>query len=214
MEKNYNVYIHIFPNGKIYVGITKQKPKYRWRNKNFHYNDNMKKEIEKYGWENVKHEILFENLTKEEAEQKEIELIKKYKSNNEKYGYNLDSGGLRGFKRNKKTLEKLSQSLKGRKPSCGFLGKHHSIETKNKMSQDRKGRIVNPETIKKRVEKTSIKVNQYDTDMNFIKTWKSITEASRVLHIKDSDISRVCKGYRKTCGGYIWKYCKEESDLK
>ena len=29
---NYTVYKHISPSGKIYVGITKQKPEYRWNN--------------------------------------------------------------------------------------------------------------------------------------------------------------------------------------
>ena len=31
-EKNYVVYCHIFPNKKRYVGITSQKPEYRWNN--------------------------------------------------------------------------------------------------------------------------------------------------------------------------------------
>ena len=29
---NYKVYIHIFPNNKVYIGITSQKPKRRWNN--------------------------------------------------------------------------------------------------------------------------------------------------------------------------------------
>ena len=36
---NYKVYIHIFPNDKIYIGVTKQKPEYRWRN-GTKYSDN------------------------------------------------------------------------------------------------------------------------------------------------------------------------------
>lgn len=27
---NYKVYIHKFPNGKAYIGITRQEPKLRW----------------------------------------------------------------------------------------------------------------------------------------------------------------------------------------
>lgn len=86
--------MHIFPNNKVYIGVTKQKPEYRWRN-GTKYSDNqyMKNAIKKYGWKNIKHIILFENLTKEEAEQKEIELIKKYKANIREYGYNILAGG-------------------------------------------------------------------------------------------------------------------------
>ena len=51
------------------------------------------KQYKKYGWKNIKHEILFKNLNKEEAEQKEIELIAKYKSNQIEFGYNIANGG-------------------------------------------------------------------------------------------------------------------------
>ena len=34
MNNTYSVYLHIFPNGKVYVGITKFKPEYRWNNGN------------------------------------------------------------------------------------------------------------------------------------------------------------------------------------
>ena len=72
-EKNYTVYMHIFPNSKKYIGITKVKPQYRWgSNGRYHHNVYMMNAIKKYKWENVKHIILYTNLTKEEAEQKEM----------------------------------------------------------------------------------------------------------------------------------------------
>nr|DAE59942.1 MAG TPA: intron associated endonuclease [Caudoviricetes sp.] len=53
--------------------------------------------ILKYGWENIEHNILFENLTQEEAQEKEKELIAQYKTNIRRYGddfgYNLTDGG-------------------------------------------------------------------------------------------------------------------------
>lgn len=36
--------------------------------------------------------------------------------------------------------------------------------------------------------------------------WPSVTKAANSLKIKISDVSRVCKGIGKTCGGYKWKY--------
>lgn len=49
-------------------------------------------------------------------------------------------------------------------------------------------------------------INQYDLKMNFIKKWRSISEAKRILKISDSDIIKVCNNERQTAGGYIWRY--------
>ena len=63
------VYQHIFPNNKSYIGITSQKPEYRWGAKGENYNSQplMASAIKKYGWDNIKHLILFTDLTAEEA---------------------------------------------------------------------------------------------------------------------------------------------------
>ena len=84
VKKEYIVYMHKNKiNNKIYIGITKQKPKNRWNYGNGYLNSgHFIKAIRKYGWNNFEHIILYEKLTLFEAEQKEIELIAKYKSNN------------------------------------------------------------------------------------------------------------------------------------
>jgi len=51
--------------------------------------------IVKYGWDNHIKEILFISLTREEAEEKEIELIKFYKEN--KKSLNLTDGGFNAY---------------------------------------------------------------------------------------------------------------------
>lgn len=99
-ERKYCVYIHTFPNGKKYVGLTGRKPHLRWR-KGKGYEEGrhpaMYNAIQKYGWENVTSEIVRDKLTKEEACNLEIELITKFKTNIKEYGkgfgYNMDSGG-------------------------------------------------------------------------------------------------------------------------
>lgn len=99
MEGSYCVYMHESPNCKKYIGITRQKPERRWQN-GFGYVNNkyFYRAIEKYGWENFKHIIIKDNLSKENAEKLEIELIKKYESNNPNNGYNiLDGGKCSGF---------------------------------------------------------------------------------------------------------------------
>ena len=63
------------------------------------------------------------------------------------------------------------------------------------------------ETVKSGLHHTQQKaVKQYDRDLNFIAEYVSIREASRQTSINDYTIVLVCKGKRKTAGGYIWKY--------
>ena len=136
--------MHIFPNNKKYIGITSLKPKYRWSDgKGYKKQKLMYRAILKYGWENIKHEILYTNLSETEAKKKEIELIEKYKSNDENYGYNqtLGGDGTLGFKLSQEIKEKLSKL---------HLGIPRSQETKRKISESEKGKIITKEQIEKR----------------------------------------------------------------
>lgn len=113
----YSIYIHIVPNGKVYIGCTSQEPKKRWNNGN-HYKENFcfNSDIKKYGWGNIEHKILYKTESKTEAENIEKELILKYKSNNSNYGYNIQSGGYSGFTYNSNTKENRSLSHKNQIP--------------------------------------------------------------------------------------------------
>ena len=93
IDKPYVVYRHIFPNGKCYIGITCAKPYHRrWRGGTGYYaQPKIYKAILKYGWENIRHELLYENLTVDEANQLEQELIAKF--NSIENGYNISTGG-------------------------------------------------------------------------------------------------------------------------
>ena len=90
---NYIVYKHTSPSGKFYIGITGQDTERRWRRGGSGYKPRKDyscrfyNAILKYGWDNFKHEILYDNLTKEEAEKIERELIDKYDLTNPEYGY-------------------------------------------------------------------------------------------------------------------------------
>ena len=110
----YFVYKHTFPNGKIYIGITDQKPERRWRNGiGYRRQPYVYNAIKKYKWVNVKHEILFSGLSQEEAKKKEKELIAKYKSNQKAFGYNIANGGNSIGTVSEETKKKISNSLKG-----------------------------------------------------------------------------------------------------
>lgn len=113
MIENYTVYMHRFPNGKVYIGITCRKPEYRWNNgKNYRGQPYIFKAIQKYGWENIEHIILFEGLSKEEAEQKEIDLIALYDSTNREKGYNIENGGNSTGKHSEETIKRMSTGIK------------------------------------------------------------------------------------------------------
>lgn len=136
-ERNYCVYMHTSPSGKRYIGITCQQVKKRWSNGKGYRKQVFYNAIKKYGWDNFKHEILFEKLTKNEAEEKERELISYYKSNQRDNGYNIDFGGTSIGRFSDSTKKKLSDLMIGE--NNHFYGKHHSDETKKRLSESHKG---------------------------------------------------------------------------
>lgn len=171
MDKKYFVYMHISPNGKRYIGITQNCLK-RWRNGlGYWRNKYFYNAIQKYGWNNFEHIVVAENLTLDEAEEIEIELIAKYKTNEKEFGYNHAEGGKinHGYKLSDETRKKLSEShigipnankgksiseehknkisksLKNKRigENHHFYGKHHSEETKEKISESNKGKSRN-----------------------------------------------------------------------
>lgn len=53
---------------------------------------------------------------------------------------------------------------------------------------------------------SAILISQYDLDGNFIRNYKGVCTASRILNINASGITSCLKGRNKTSGGFIWKY--------
>ena len=224
-KKRYCVYMHIFPNNKKYIGITCQKLEYRWGKNGAGYKPRNTRSskiwnaIQKYGWNNVRHEILYENLSKEDACVKERELIAYYQTRNDEYGYNIMFGGdIQAIPDEVK--QKISQSRKGKNygyigENAPMYGKHHSDETKEKIKQAMSGEN-NPfygkkhsdDMKKKEVVKhlhESKPVDQYDKNGDLINSYVSIHDASRKTGIRRCCIVDALKGVQQTAGGYIWK---------
>ena len=59
---------------------------------------------------------------------------------------------------------------------------------------------------KKGAIKQSIPILQFTKDGKLIKEWPSLVEAQRQLGITHSNICSCCKGYRKSAGGFVWRY--------
>ena len=153
IEKVYCVYKHTSPSNKVYIGITSKEPNDRWRDgKGYKNNQYFWRAIQKYGWDNFKHEILFENLSKDDACQKEIELIAFYDSTNPQRGYNLSLGGegSAGASRSEETRKKISESKMGE--NNPNYGKHFSESTRQKLSNARMKQNLSIETLQKMSE--------------------------------------------------------------
>lgn len=73
MDKEYCIYCHTNKiNGKKYIGQTRQELNRRFRDgEGYKECPKFYNAIKKYGWDNFEHEVLFEHLTLEEANQKE-----------------------------------------------------------------------------------------------------------------------------------------------
>ena len=216
----YTVYQHKNKiNGKVYIGITSQKPEQRWRNgEGYKSSPHFYSAIQKYGWDNFEHNILFIELTKEQACLKEQELIKEFNSMNREYGYNSTSGG-DIFVMNEETKQKISQALMGNQNNLGHScseekkkkiseaqkGREFTEEHKQKLSEAAKNRHVPcSEEKKQTLKEKSHKKPVYCEELN--KVFESVQECGRQLGIPATNITKLCNGRGKTLKGYHLRY--------
>ena len=230
--------MHKCPNGKVYIGITSRRPKARWVCGNGYIkNEHFYRAIQKYGWENIEHIIVEQNLSKKDAAELEIKLIKEYKSNDYKFGYNMSSGGEFGGSGvivSQETRAKLSQKRKGRKMpeyvknkiSESLKGHYISEETKKKISQSLKAKnmkgnvsVEEPKNILRKkcsgwhhTEEAKRKIREKNEKPVYCfetdKTYRSLSDAGKELNIKPCYISSVCKGKNKTVKGLHFKFAE------
>ena len=238
MKKEYCVYKHTTPNGKIYIGQTCREPNIRWSNGNGYRHQVFFNAIQKYGWDNIKHEIVASGLSKEEANQKEIELISYYDSTNPEKGYNIALGGTStlGVKCSEETKQKISKARKGQKHSKEIIqkiiesrkGYSHSKETREKIGEANRKRIWSDES-KEKLKRANIgkklseehkqKIGDYfrlyspnKKPVVCVETnvvYESLNDAERKTGILRRGIGMVCSGDRPTAGGYHWCFLDE-----
>lgn len=195
----WKVYVHTNKtNGKRYVGITSQKPEYRWNYGNaYQSNPYFTSAIQKYGWDGFEHEVLYDFLTEDKAKQKERELITLWNTQDREYGYNITAGGesTSGLVLSPEHIEKLRQYHTGRK---------RSEDTKRKLADAGKRHYAERRQIL--IEARNRPVNMYDLDGSFIRRFDSMCAAMAELGITSNHITDVCNGRRKSCAGYSWQY--------
>lgn len=228
MEDNkFTLYRHISPSGKVYIGITSQPVEHRW-NHGKGYTNNSKKTlfkstIEKYGWDNIKHEVLFTHLSKEKAKSLEIELIRHYKGLGISLNCTNGGDGTWGtipWNKNKKVPYEQSNKLKGtrlseehkKKLSMSHIGKkikgHKWTEQQRlKLLACMTGRHHSDDAKRKIKENSAFskEVVEFDFWGNQIKTFKSASDASKFYGIDRSSVAKACRK-KIYCCGHIFLY--------
>lgn len=227
-KTNWCVYMHENRvNGKKYIGITSQKPTRRWQNGR-HYEECTAffRAIKKYGWDGFRHEILFTELTQENAERLEVEMIAKYQTTDPEHGYNISPGGAAGagWRLSPETKARLSAARRGvplseehkkrigdaqRGPKNHMYGKHLTAEHKTKMSQALTGRTVSPETCSKISEVKRTNSGRAVRCKETGEIYSSLSGASEKTGVRRGNINMCCLGKRQTAGGYHWEYADE-----
>ena len=215
-NKIWKVYAHIVPkeiskyeHDKYYIGITSQPLLKRWKCDGSGYKRQQVfwNAIQKYGWDNMEHILISDNLTHSEACEAEIKLIQEYNSTNRKFGYNLTGGGegSLGYTHSEEVLIKM----RGR-PSWN-KGKKLSLETCKKISEnhwDSSG--LNSPSRKSVICLNNLKVFDLIVDATlyagFKKYDKSVSQACRKEY--------VTAGFREDVGGRLyWMYYDEYANF-
>jgi predicted GIY-YIG superfamily endonuclease len=219
-KKNWCLYKHTCPNGKIYIGITNNL-KRRWKamGEEYHSCKKFYYAIRKYGWTNIAHEVLVDNLTKEEAGNLEKEYIANHHSTNPKYGYNMTTGGF-GCTSISSFTAVDQYDLEGNfictYPSCREAARALGLKSSSQISHACSnvsghktvrgyifryhGEPLDITILDKSNWKTIYQINEL---YEIIKEYKSITHASLENNVSHSSISKACKtGFR--IGGFYW----------
>lgn len=188
MNKKWTVYRLVFPNNKSYIGITCKNPKDRWKNGEGYKGQKVYRAIKKYGWDNLKHEILEKNLTIEEANAKEKYYIQKFNTfiySKNSLGYNCTLGG------------------------DGTCGTPLSDEQKELLAKIRNSPEFK-EMLCKRNKEMAKKIFQYSSNGEFLREFDSITEASHEYEVSTSSLSWATKN-ETLCVGYQWRFYKKDN---
>lgn len=203
---------------ECYIGASKNIMN-RWRDHFSNYKNPNRKDynsllyinIRKFGLENFKFELL-EECDILELNDKERYYVKLFKPE-----YNQTPGGKGGHVNKPKRFKEIIYDLEHSNKTFKEIGKEYGY-CECTISQINKGESWYDENLnypirtldrkKIALNKTSIRILQFDKKGNFIQEWESI----RAFYISQGEkrdtfhIGDVCKGKRKTACGYIWKY--------
>lgn len=199
----YKVYCYTGKNNKKYIGMTHFSLDQRAGKNGYKYmrerNSKFGNAIKKYGFDFFTSEILEENLTFEQACEKEKYYINYYDSY--KNGYNTTLGGEGNSRFDLEEIYNLWKQGKShqeiiKEVGCSDITIQRALDSFN---------IEEIERIRCQAGRYHIqKVYQYDLEGNFIQEYESYSEAGRQLNIPHCNIIKCIRGKRKSAGGFQW----------
>lgn len=209
MEKEIYGYIYCISNihnDKKYIGqVVAWKGKdrlaehYRQAHYEYYPVTKFRNALKKYPLKDFFAETIDCAYSKEELSKKEKYWIKKYDSFKNGYNSSLGGdGGCSGYKHTKEAKRKISENNRNRIISQSM---------KDKISKANSGRLINNKIKSKPID-------MYDKQMNFLKTFPSISEARRFLSMNDdSSIRRILynEESKTFCFGFTFMWHKEEN---
>jgi group I intron endonuclease len=187
-DVKWSLYQHICPNGKVYVGITRRNCEDRWRKGHgYRNNKHFYSAIVKYGWDNIRHDIIYDDLTESEAKDLEVAWIAMHQSDNPLHGYNHSKGGegKSGFVPTAETREKIRRKL---------TGTHRPVSVREKVSASHTGKRLSEEH-KAKIRASCECINgKKVVCLSTGKVYVSAADASRKTGISSSGITACCRG--------------------
>lgn len=207
------VYIHTNKiNNKKYIGITSQLPETRWRNgRGYEPYLRFGKAIHKYGWDNFAHEVVYHNLSENEAKEAEIALIQQLNTTNQSYGYNMTTGGdgTSGYHHREDSKKKMSVAKIGE--NHPNYGNHLSDSTRKKIGAALTGNsnplgVIRSDSTKEKMSESKRKPVCMMDGKDTIRIFDSAKQAQNETGISRKNISLCCLGQRKHAGGYSWSF--------
>lgn len=206
-DKVYIVYQHINKiNGKSYIGITSQPTYRRWGKDGQKYNEcpHFWNAIQKYGWDNFDHRILYTGLTHDEACEMEKKIISEYNTTNPENGYNISKGG-DGY-----DSELMIQ--KWRDPdfkvdmSQRMREAWKDPEKRKRRSDAAKERWSNKEFKEMTMQKVRESCHRVVRCVETGELFYMLKDAAQKYHTHSGNIVYACK-HNGRCCGYHWEYC-------
>lgn len=208
------VYKHVSPSYKVYIGITHLLPSQRWcRGKGYKNNPMFYRAVKKYGWDNIEHKIVISDLTKEQAEEVEKQLISYYK--NVGLSYNITNGGegTNGYKHTDEYKERMRNLQLGRPKNPLSIQKqketkllypyHHTDDAKKRISEAAKLADHSKAAMFAKIANSKSVVLK--TIEGEIREFSSQREAAKFLKVSEWRVSISIKEHRfiEEAGGYL-----------
>lgn len=162
----YIIYIHHIPDNKVYIGCTTASIEHRI--KLGYSNTEFQRIVDKYGWSEIKSEILAQTDNKEEAKKLEQYYIELYNALNPEFGYNRKGSGYsmtvaRRIKMSESTKEYWKNPEHLQKMKDAIAESRKSPEYRKKVSDAIKAKWNNPTYRDKVSESMKAKLQ----DMNY-----------------------------------------------